>query len=180
MAAGGSAVTWSAPRWGEWGLRNGYIANKQLHDVTYILEMDISQTSSYILESTYTWSLDQTCKQRLAYSELEILSVKIFTDGQYLRKWNSPQKNTSFQYCVCQNYSKLLPKLLTCLDSTICMELGWGCEEGLCLAVTPLACKDDNEEYNGAGCGARPANNTLEREEGWNILEVWQFGPSYN
>ena len=42
-------------------------------------------------------------------------------------------------------------------------------------AVTPLACKDDNEEYNGAGCGARqsgPANNTLEREEGWNILEV--------
>ena len=89
MAAGGSAVTWSAPRWGEWGLRNGYIANKQVHDVTYILEMDISQTSScYILESTSTWSWDQTCKQRMAIFRIAKVILKdfhwwkIFADNQ--------------------------------------------------------------------------------------------------
>lgn len=46
-------------------------------------------------------------------------------------------------------------------------------------AVTPLACKDDNEEYNGAGCGARQSRARQQhtgeggRMEHFRGLTVW-------
>ena len=147
--------------------------------------MDISQTSScYILESTSHGAGIRHASNEWQYSELQKLSCKDFHWWKIFGENKTPKIKPASNI-VRQNYSKLLPTLLTCLDSTICMELGWGCEEGLCLALLlrHLLARMTmrNTMVLGAVLGSPgPANNTLEREEGWNILEVWQFGPSYN